>query len=154
MPDNGLNRGGNPVPTEANPYSNPYGTNYGGYTPPQNPTTNPNYGTNYPTETRPAYTPNATGGYNVQEEGLASLTRFAHSKPYYVLHRTAPVGTTIIITNKANGKSATAEVAARMNPGDAPAGVVIEVSSAVMRRLGVNESQKPVVKIEYTMPRR
>ncbi len=173
---NGANRGSNNNNNTGvvNPYANPYQTNTT-YTGSTSNTTQPNnnsntgFGTNnsssqnnfgssgYSSNTdqfmnnNSSNTGSVNNGMNIPEKGFADVTPIPSSKPYAVLHRTAPVGTLINIRNPINGNVCVAEVVAKINPTTAKAGVIIEVSQAVYTRLGAIPGQLLQVELNYML---
>ncbi len=99
-------------------------------------------------------TPSATNGVNVTEKGYADATSIPNARPFVALHRTAPVGTMMIVKNPITGANTVVEVVANMNPNTAKAGVVIEVTNAVFSRLGAVPGQLLQIELSYTVNQR
>jgi LysM repeat protein len=92
-------------------------------------------------------------GNAVTEVGNASLlTDIPSPRPFTALHRTAPVGTLILVTNSANRKTLVVEVVAPINQAQVPNNVILQVTQAVMNRLGSDSNNTIPVEISY-MPK-
>jgi LysM repeat protein len=83
------------------------------------------------------------GRKEVFENGIASWIRDDDINPnkYYALHRTAPIGTIIKVTNKMNNKYVFVKVVGSLpNTGD-NTDLVIKISKASAEKLGVRDSK-------------
>ncbi len=81
----------------------------------------------------------ANGRQEVKEEGIASWIEDEelNANKYYALHRTAPVGTIIKVTNKGNDESVFVKVVGFLPPNSDNEGVIIKISKASAERLHV-----------------
>jgi LysM repeat protein len=146
--NNQPNRGGGNNPNNLQainpdnpPQTSDYSTNTSRYLDNTNPNSNPN-------TTRPNNNGNA-----VTEVGNASLlTDIPSPRPFTALHRSAPVGTLILVTNAANRKTLVVEVVAPINQMQVPNNVILQVTQAVMNRLGADSNNTIPVEISY-MPK-
>ena len=83
------------------------------------------------------------GNDPVKEEGGAGVFKSTSGwkdGKYYCLHNTAPAGTIIMITNKANGKSVYAKVLDVIPDIKQNAGLLIRISNAAADELGAGEN--------------
>lgn len=83
----------------------------------------------------------ANGRQEVKEEGIASWIEDdeLNSNKYYALHRTAPIGTIIKVTNKGNNESVFVKVVGLLSPNSDNEGLIIKISKASADRLRVSE---------------
>ncbi|MCU0447828.1 MAG: LysM peptidoglycan-binding domain-containing protein [Microscillaceae bacterium] len=158
---NNTNNTNNNQTTRGN--NNPDNNNYRSINPDDNPPQVSDYGNtntsrflndnntnNTNTNTRPS---NNNGGNAVTETGNAALlTDIPSPRPFVALHRTAPVGTLILVTNAANRKTLVVEVVAPINSAQVGNNVVLQVTQAVMNRLGADSNNTIPVEISY-MPK-
>ncbi|MFM8433078.1 MAG: LysM peptidoglycan-binding domain-containing protein [Bacteroidota bacterium] len=92
----------------------------------------------------------AGGRKQVSEKGLAGFIgeEEGYSSKYYALHRTAPVGTVIKVTNRLNGKSVFVKVVGVLPEVRDNDGIVIKISKPGADQLGAKE-QRFVVELLY-----
>ena len=81
----------------------------------------------------------ANGRQEMNESGVASWIddETAGSNKYYALHRTAPTGTIIKITNKMNSRSVYVKVVGKLPDTGDNDGLIIKVSKSSAEKLGV-----------------
>ncbi|MBL0103865.1 MAG: LysM peptidoglycan-binding domain-containing protein [Bacteroidetes bacterium] len=81
----------------------------------------------------------ANGRQQVTETGVASWIDDEDINPgkYYALHRTAPIGTIIRITNRMNNKSIFVKVVGKLPDTGDNEGLIIKISKASAEKLGV-----------------
>lgn len=81
----------------------------------------------------------SNGRKEVNEQGVASWIEDEDINPnkYYALHRTAPNGTIIKITNRMNNKSIFVKVVGKLPDSGDNEGLIIKVSKASAEKLGV-----------------
>ena len=90
--------------------------------------------------------PSATSGKSrkeITESGIASWIRDDDINPnkYYALHRTAPIGTIIRVTNKMNNKYVFVKVVGTLPDTGDNNDLVIKISKASAEKLGVHDSR-------------
>jgi LysM repeat protein len=83
------------------------------------------------------------GRKEISETGIASWIRDDDINPnkYYALHRTAPIGTIIRVTNKMNGKYVFVKVVGTLPDTGDNNDLLIKISKASAEKLGVRDSR-------------
>lgn len=81
----------------------------------------------------------ANGRQEINEQGVASWIEDEDINPnkYYALHRTAPVGTIIKVTNRMNSTSVFVKVVGKLQETGDNEGLIIKISKASAERLNV-----------------
>jgi LysM repeat protein len=96
--------------------------------------------------------PSSSGSEEIKEEGFAAVMQDIPSpKPYVALHRSAPTGTLIIIKNPNTQKTIVVDVVGSLDMSQAQNGVVIQLTPAVMERLGSGGNRMIPVEISYRL---
>ncbi|MCK7553515.1 LysM peptidoglycan-binding domain-containing protein [Chitinophaga sedimenti] len=82
------------------------------------------------------------GGRDItSEKGPGSWFRANAQSKYYALHKTAPRGTIVKVTNPLNGKSVYAKVLDAIPQSKANAGLIIKLSNSAQEALGTTEAR-------------
>lgn len=88
---------------------------------------------------------------NISEEGTASWIDDDTEGKYYALHRTAPVGTIIKVTNPANKKSVYVKVVGKIPAREEFAVIIIQLSKAASDKLEVSDARFNAA-LNYSVP--
>jgi LysM repeat protein len=99
---------------------------------------------NFKTDAKKPSSPNTgKGRKEVYENGVASWIRDDDINPnkYYALHRSAPIGTIIKVTNKMNNKYVFVKVVGTLPDTGDNTDLVIKISKASAEKLGVRDSR-------------
>ena len=122
--------------------------NYGGEERPVKPQPEENPGQNTATPGASGYEYNAATG-EVKESGYAivAVSESMNQERSFCLHPTAPSGTIIMVTHAGSNKSVFVRVVGK--PGITENGVVIYLSQAAGKRLGIDENDRASVRLNY-----
>lgn len=92
---------------------------------------------------KPSASVTGKGRKEITETGIAAWIRDDDINPnkYYALHRTAPIGTIIKVTNKMNGKYVFVKVVGTLPDTGDNNDLVIKISKASAEKLGVRDSR-------------
>jgi rare lipoprotein A (peptidoglycan hydrolase) len=92
----------------------------------------------------------STNNINITENGYAKLGNIIDARPFIALHKTAPIGTMMIVKNPVTGANTVVEVVGQIQDIYPSAGVIIELTPAAFSRLGSDPANLLEVELRYT----